>query len=113
MDKPMVFPAIERGGEARAAVVASASVMPGRIRLPKIGWLRVRGMALADGADMKQAAVTQEPTGWHVSIQCEAVLNRTPSRRGPLLPLHLATLNDGMRIEHPRLAARRRNDCGD
>lgn len=83
----------------------------GRIRLPKIGWLRVRGMMLPNGADMKQVAVTQEPNGWHVSIQFEA----TPKVYAlPILPavgidgglINLATLSDGTRIPHPRLASK-------
>ena len=40
-----------------------------RIRLPKIGWLRVRGLTLPKGADLKQVAVTQELRGWHLSIR--------------------------------------------
>ena len=82
---------------------------PGRIRLPKIGWLRVRGMTLPDDADLKQVAVTQEPNGWHVSIQFEAAPKLYAV---PTLPavgidvglIHLATLSDGTRIAHPRLA---------
>jgi putative transposase len=81
----------------------------GRIRLPKIGWLRVRGMSLPDGADLKQVAVTQEPNGWHVSIQFESApkLYATPTL--PAVGIdggltHLATLSDGTRVAHPRLA---------
>ena len=81
----------------------------GRVRLPKIGWLRVRGMPLPIGADMKQVAVTQEPNGWHVSIQFEAA---PKIYAVPMLPevgidgglTTLATLSDGEKIPHPRLA---------
>jgi transposase len=63
------------GGEVR--------IEAGRVRLPKVGWLRVRGMSLPIGADMKQVAVTQEPNGWHVSIQFEAApkVYAEPSRQ--------------------------------
>ena len=47
-------------------------VANGRVRLPKLGWLRVRGLDLPDGAELKQLAVTQEPDGWFVSVQFEA-----------------------------------------
>lgn len=81
----------------------------GRIRLPRVGWLRVRGMALPDGADMKQVAVTQEPNGWHVSIQFEAAPKVYAEPTQPVVGidgglLALATLSDGERIEHPHLA---------
>ncbi len=82
---------------------------PGRIRLPKIGWLRVRGMALPEGANLRQVAVTQEPNGWHVSIQFEATPKIYPEPTLPAVGIdvglnHLATLSDGTRIAHPRLA---------
>jgi putative transposase len=81
----------------------------GRIRLPKIGWLRVRGMVLPVGADMKQVAVTQEPNGWHVSVQFDAAPKVYAEPTLPMVGIdgglaHLATLSDGTRIAHPRLA---------
>lgn len=95
--------------DAFSFVGREVRVEPGRIRLPKVGWLRVRGMTLPDGADMKQVAVTQEPNGWHVSIQFEAAPKLYAV---PTLPavgidgglIHLATLSDGTLIPHPRLA---------
>jgi putative transposase len=44
------------------------------VRLPKIGWLRIRGLSLPDGIDLgnKPVAVTQAPDGWHVAVQFEA-----------------------------------------
>jgi putative transposase len=39
--------------DAFSFVGREVRVEPGRIRLPKIGWLRVRGMTLPDGADLK------------------------------------------------------------
>jgi putative transposase len=82
---------------------------PGRIRLPKIGWLRVRGITFPDGADLKQVAVTQEPNGWHVSLQFDAPAKVYPTATMPVVGIdvglnHLATLSNGTRIEHPRLA---------
>ena len=81
----------------------------GRVRLPKIGWLRVRGLTLPEDADLKQVAVTQEPNGWHVSVQFEAAPNIYAVPRLPMVGIdggltHLATLSDGAKIAHPRLA---------
>ena len=95
--------------DAFSFVGREVRVEAGRIRLPKIGWLRVRGMALPNGADLKQVAVTQEPTGWHLSIQFEAAAKVYAAPALPLVGIdggltHLATLSDGTRIAHPRLA---------
>ena len=95
--------------DAFSFVGREVRVEPGRIRMPKIGWLRVRGINLPDGAAMKQVAVTQEPNGWHVSIQFDA---HAKVYAEPTLPAvgidgglnHLATLSDGTRIAHPCLA---------
>jgi len=95
--------------DAFSFVGREVRVEPGRIRLPKIGWLRVRGMTLPDGAAMKQVAVTQEPNGWHVSIQFDAPAKVYAEPTLPAVGIdaglnHLATLSDGTRIAHPRLA---------
>lgn len=108
------FPRFKRHADRSDAfsfVGREVRVEPGRIRLPKIGWLRVRGLSLPDSADAKVVAVTQEPNGWHVSIQFEAAPKVYAE---PTLPMvgsdggltHLATLSDGTRVEHPRLAKR-------
>jgi putative transposase len=95
--------------DAFSFVGREVRVEAGRIRLPKIGWLRVRGMTLPDGADLKQVAVTQEPTGWHVSVQFEAPPKDYAKPTLPAVGIdgglsHLATLSDGRRVAHPRLA---------
>lgn len=81
----------------------------GRVRLPKVGWLRVRGLSLPVGADAKVVAVTQEPNGWHVSVQFEAAPKAYAEPTQPMIGIdggltYLATLSDGTRIAHPRLA---------
>ena len=95
--------------DAFSFVGREVRVEPGRIRLPKVGWLRVRGMDLPDSADLKQVAVTQEPNGWHVSIQFEAAAKVYAAPMFPAVGIdgglnHLATLSDGTKIAHPRLA---------
>lgn len=42
-----------------------------RIRLPKIGWYRVRGLAIPADAVLKQAHIRHQPDGWHVAVQFE------------------------------------------
>ena len=66
------FKSRHKRADAFAFVGREVRVEAGRIRLPKIGWLRTRGLALPPGADLKQVAVTQEPNGWYVSVQFEA-----------------------------------------
>lgn len=83
----------------------------GRIRLPKIGWVRVRGLVLPDGADAKVVAITQEPNGWHVSVQFEAPAKAYPAPAKPTVGLDLgltdtATLSDGRRVPTFRPARR-------
>lgn len=106
------FPKFKRysdRSDAFSFVGREIRVADGRIRLPKIGWLRTRGIELPLGADLKQVAITQEPHGWHVSIQFEAAskIYATPTHAvvgidGGLNKL--ATFSDGRRIDHPRFA---------
>ena len=84
-------------------------VADGRVRLPKLGWLRVRGLDLPEGAELKQLAVTQEPDGWFVSVQFDA-----PSKEyaTPTLPVvgidhgltSLAAWSDTQKIIPPKFA---------
>ena len=95
--------------DAFSFVGCEVRIDPGRIRLPKIGWLRVRGMTLPICADIKQVSVTQEPNGWHVSVQFEAppklyAIPTLPTVGIDLGLIHLATLSNGTRIDHPRFA---------
>jgi len=108
------FPRFKRYADRRDAfsfVGREVRVDEGRMRLPKVGWLRVRGLRLPDGADLKHVAVTQEPRGWHVSIQLEAVAKTYPDPSAPTIGIdggltNLAILSDGTRIAHPRLGKR-------
>ncbi len=80
------FPKFKRHSDRSDAfsfVGRECRVKAGRVRLPRVGWLRVRGMALPDGAALKVVSVTQEPNGWHVSTQFEAAPKTYAERRGP------------------------------
>lgn len=108
------FPRFKRHADRSDAfsfVGRECRVEPGRIRLPKIGWLRVRGMTVPEGAALKVVSVTQEPRGWHVSVQFEAPAKLYAEPTQPMVGidgglLTLATLSDGGAIAHPRLARR-------
>ena len=108
------FPKFKRYSDRRDAfsfVGREIRVADGRVRLPKVGWLRVRGLSVPDGADLKQVAITQEPRGWHVSIQLEAAAKTYPTPALPAIGIDggltdLAILSDGTRIPHPRLGKR-------
>lgn len=90
---------------------SEVKVESGRIRLPTIGWLRIRGLNLPNTATKKRIIVTQEPNGWHVSIQFEAPAKvyATPTLTMVGIDaglIHLASLSDGTKIPHPHLARR-------
>jgi putative transposase len=72
----------------------------GRIRLPKIGWYRVRGLNISTDAVHKQAHIRQETDGWHVAVQFEAEAKTYAEPTQPVIGLdagltHLAILSDG------------------
>jgi putative transposase len=111
------FPHFKRYADRRDAfsfVGREIRLAEGRVRLPKIGWLRVRGLRMPEGADLKQVAVTQEPRGWHLSIQFEAAPKSYATATRPLVGLDagirkrddndrtIATLRDGRRIISPQ-----------
>ena len=108
------FPRFKRysdRSDAFSFVGREVRLVDGRVRLPKIGWLRVRGLTVPEAADLKQVAVTQEPRGWHVSIQLEAAAKAYPAPALPAIGIDggltdLAILSDGTRIAHPRLGKR-------
>ncbi len=78
------------------------------IRLPKLGWLRLRGMTLPKDADLKQVAVTQRPDGWHVSVQFDGSVKTSDPPTLPVVGIDhgltsLMAIED-LKIEPPRYA---------
>jgi putative transposase len=106
------FPRFKRRSDRQDAfsfVGREVRLEPGRIRLPKIGWVRVRGLRLPEGADLKQVSITQEPRGWHVSIQFEAAPKTYATPTLPVVGIDagltaLLTLSDERKIDAPRRA---------
>jgi putative transposase len=70
------FPRFKRHddhSDAFSFVARECRFEPGRVRLPKIGWLRVRGLSLpVVDLGNKPVTITQAPDGWHVAVQFEA-----------------------------------------
>jgi putative transposase len=71
------FPRFKRRddrADAFSFVARECRFEAGRLRLPKIGWVRVRGLTLPDGIALgnKPVTVTQAADGWHVAVQFEA-----------------------------------------
>jgi putative transposase len=69
----------------------------------------MRGLDVPDGAELKQVAATQEPSGWHVSVQFEAPVKEFATPTRPVIGIDhgLTTLSacaDGEKIEPPRFA---------
>ena len=85
---------------------------PGRVRLPALGWVRVRGMRASEDARLVEITIRQERRGWAVALQIEAA---PPSYAVPILPAvgidvglsSLVTLSTGEKVEPPRLAPKR------
>jgi putative transposase len=106
------FPKFKRrsaNADAFSFVGREIRLADGRIRLPKIGWYRVRGLDIPADAVLKQAHIRQEPDGWHVAVQFEAEAKTYAEPTQPVIGLdagltHLAILSDGTKIGAPRLA---------
>jgi len=113
------FPKFKRRddrSDAFSFVARECRFEPGRVRLPKIGWLRVRGLSLPEGVDLgaKPVTISQEPDGWHVAVQFEAPPKDYGTPRSPPVGVDagvrkrdfddrtIATLEDGRRIVAPQ-----------
>jgi putative transposase len=73
----------------------------GRIRLPKLGWMRYRKSRKMEGA-AKSVSIAHDVLGWHVSIQTERTVDAVPASaaiagvdRGIT---NFLAISDGMRI---------------
>lgn len=86
----------------------------GRIRLPKIGWVRFRWTRTVEGR-LLNATISQDALGWHISLACEiehaAQINDNPSVGMDRGVVHALALSDGtfadMPMERLRLLDRR------
>ena len=108
------FPRFKRRDDRRDAfqfVGRELRVEPGRIKLPALGWVRVRGLRVPDDARLVQVTIRQDRGGWAVALQIEGV---PPAYAAPIKPAvgidvgltSLVTLSTGETVEPPRLARR-------
>jgi putative transposase len=115
------FPRFKRRDDRRDAfrfVGREVRVEPGRIGLPALGWVRVRGLRVPDAARLVQVTVRQDRGGWVLALQMEAP---PPAYPVPALPpvgidaglTSLVALSTGEKVEPPRPArASRPSGCG-
>ncbi|MGB3205133.1 MAG: transposase [Crinalium sp.] len=89
--------------------VKNAAVEPGRVKLPKIGWVRMRrSRPTPDGFQLRQIRVVKKASGYYVMLvyQLAVDIPDTPMQGHPLgvdigLTKYLAT-SDGELIDRPR-----------
>ncbi|MGH7120232.1 MAG: RNA-guided endonuclease InsQ/TnpB family protein [Acetobacteraceae bacterium] len=109
------FPRFKRRDDRRDAfqfVGREVCVEPGRIKVPALGWLRVRGLRVPDVARLVQATIRQQRGGWGLSLQFEGVPPVYPAPVAPIVGIdvglaNLIALSDGTRIAPPRLLRKR------
>ncbi len=106
------FPRFKRRDDLKDAfqfVGRGVCCADGRIKLPVLGWLRVRGLRVPDAARVAQVTVRQDRGGWSAALQIEAP---APVFAVPTLPTvgidvgltALITLSTGRKIAPPHLA---------
>jgi putative transposase len=104
------LPRFKARGRARDSfrLRGSIKVERNRVKLPVLGWLRVKGSISRFSADkICYATVAREAGGWFVSITVEQEHAEAIAPAGPAIGLdlgikHFATLSDGTVIDGPK-----------
>lgn len=83
-------------------------IEPGRIRLPTLGWIRMRGLRVPDAARLIQVTVRQDRGGWALALQMEATAPAYPAPLAAAVGIDVGltsviALSDGTKIAAPRL----------
>lgn len=89
-------------------------VKDGRVRLPVLGWLRVRGLRIPDGARPVQVTVRQDRGGWALALQIEAPAPLYPAPTLSAVGIDvgltsIVALSTGRKIAAPRVGRRHAN----
>lgn len=111
--EPPGYPKFKAAAKCRRSfqlIIGPAHVRGDRIRLAKIGWVRLkeRYYLPTDLAKANITATVSETAGrWFVSIVCPRAEAPPPAREGPALGVHLgirslAVCSDGARFENPK-----------
>ena len=106
----MGLPRFKARGKCRDSfrLRGSISVECDRVKLPVLGWLRIKGSASRFAADkICYATVSREAKGWFVSITVEQERADPVAPAGPAIGIdlgvtHFATLSDGTLIDAPK-----------
>jgi len=84
------------------------------VRLPRIGWLRIKGddMERLSEATIKEATISEQAGRWFVSLSWKRAILEPEPVAGPVIGIdlglaHSLTLSDGRVIESPRPLRRR------
>jgi len=104
------FPRFKAKGKCRDSfrLRGSIKVEGGRVKLPVLGWLRIKGSASRFLADkILYATISREAAGWFVSITVEQERVEPVAPTGPAVGLdlgitHFATLSDGTVYDAPK-----------
>lgn len=95
----------KRGPRQSFGFKANVEARSGRVRLPKIGWVKVRGWREIPG-EIKTARVVRRASGWYVSLSCIEDIEPLPTGGATIGVdvglLHFATLSTGEKIANPR-----------
>ena len=97
-----------KSGVGSFRLTGAVRVENSRIRLPRIGWLRLKehGYIPTEGIHILSATVTESAGRWFVSVQCKREIESTQAMGEPvgvdLGIKDLAMTSDGQRFENPK-----------
>ncbi|HRR48728.1 MAG TPA: transposase [Bacteroidales bacterium] len=97
-----------KSGVGSFRLTGAIRVENSRIRLPRIGWLRLKehGYIPTEGIHILSATVTESAGRWFVSVQCKREIESAQAMGEPvgvdLGIKNLAVTSDGQRFENPK-----------
>ena len=107
--EPPGFPQFKDRRHQSFTLRGALTVETGRIKLPKLGWLRLAESGYLPTAEVKILFVTLslETDHWMISLQVEEADKPTPRHEPDRLAVHLgvaklATLSNGRQFENPK-----------
>ncbi len=110
------FKSRKRGGVGSFTLTGAISILPDKIRLPRLGWVRLKERGyLPSHAHINSVTVSERGGRWFVSVNVVedvVVLEEPAAVKGPVAGVDrgitsLIVVSDGRSIENPRALARR------